>query len=184
LRGFVPDYFEVKLGKMNDQTQNVKPDFSFITQQPQLPPKKGIDKKVLIIAGLLGFLIVLLVASVFLSAKNKVTTVSGSTGPKTAVQNYLKAVNAEQYDKAYGYFSTSAGVNKQQFTSMLGRYFKASNDIAACEVSQPDSTKPNAVQVVCPYAVKTSKTVYRYDMVSKNNSYVIEKVTLIKQEAI
>lgn len=167
---------------MSNQKQNVQPDFSFITKQ-QVPQKKTHDKKLVIILILFGLLVVMgavLLVSGKAKPKNSPIAIRADS-PALAVQDYLKAVNSEQYDKAYNYFSSNAKVDKQQYLQYTGKLLKASNNLSGCVITVPDETKPLRVLVSCPYGNSPTKSSGQYDMVKVNGGYLISNVTVMKQ---
>src|SRR5690554_525688 len=87
---------------MNDQNQNVQPDYSFITNQPGPPAKKS-PKPLYLFAGVFGVFL-LLIGIMFVSSRNNVKKVAD--GPKfdSAAQvpeQYLRHIGDNQYPEAF-----------------------------------------------------------------------------------
>lgn len=103
-----------------DKQKQTTPDYSFITNQPDVAPVKKTDKKIVIIVVLLIFLAIL---GAILAVVSK-TQESVQENPSTAtvqnidvVDDFFKKVANDDIDGAYGLFAPDTEVTKEIFVS-------------------------------------------------------------------
>ncbi len=127
---------------MNAETPNTNPqksDFDFITQQTQdQHPKKKRSKKMLVLFGLLGMLVIVAIISLVFGARQQVqqeppeVTTEQLNLAKDTVLSFLNLNQEAKYSEAAALFSSDSVVTKEQFETEGFKLF-AGLDIAKCQ---------------------------------------------------
>jgi hypothetical protein len=126
---------------MSDQTQ-IQPDFGYILNQPasdEKPPQKR-DKKLLLIFGLVGTLMVVAVLAVVVKLapkKANVPVASQSSAIQMRGKQYFGYMSNNQVNEAYTLLdsTTQSEIAKEDFAHNVVATFNNSIDLASCSVS-------------------------------------------------
>lgn len=133
------------MNPQNQKPENSNPDLDFIrnaTDPLEVPVKKGLDKKIIVIIVLVVITIGVLVFGMVTGANNKVQKSSSNntikvsseaqTKAKDVVESFFYKVSVQDYDGAYSLFSQSPAITYLEFINKSVPYLNKL-DLNSCK---------------------------------------------------
>ncbi len=170
---------------MNDQNQNnPKPDYGFILNQQAPTPKPKHSKKVLVLIGLGGVLIVALIGSyVLTSSLNKVSNQTQTN--QAAAATHLRNIASGDTAAAYSELSTNTQTNYTQeaYKSEVLKTLTDKIDIGTCS---EDTAKHTATTVyfACSSSDKKFKVTLKLVTTEENSQTRIQRYEVVGAEKV
>ncbi|GEM_PF-2750447 len=159
---------------MNDQNQNVQPNYDFITNQQAPIQKKGPNPFVLFggVIGVFG----LIVGLIFVMSNNNVKTASG---PKFDVasqvpEQYFRHMADGTYENAFKLFSSETQnlVTQEKYVAQVPSVF-ANVDVSQCVADAANSEQ--IVNYTCPTKQGGTMLKFVFNIVKQEDTYRINR---------